>query len=131
MDITVEEMMNDYQLCQFYGYRLSNNQDLCLVCYCDETEEGKQWDRYKTKCGHVFHTRCFRKWCAVKNCLNCSFCGDIPEIKENRYCYRCNAFGHSVYMDKCDTPEPCFSSLELMARSKLLPKRRYRKKIFN
>ena len=78
MDITDEEIMNDYKLSQFYGYRLSNNQDLCLACDCDETEEGKQWDRYKTKCGHVFHTRCFRKWCAVKIVLIVPFAGIFP-----------------------------------------------------
>ena len=131
MEITDEEIFNDYNLCHFYACTLYNNQDLCLVCYVDETEEGKQWDRYKTKCGHVFHTRCLRKWCDVKNRLNCSFCGDIPEIKENRYCHRCKAFGHNDYKDKCDTPELGFTALELMARSKLLPKRRYRKKIIN
>ena len=94
----------DYLDSSYYGIPLSSNKELCLICYTDETEDGKQWDRYKTKCGHIFHTRCFRRWCGVKNCVNCSFCGDIPEIIDNRYCDICKKFGHNpIYGDACPT----------------------------
>ena len=72
----------DYIYSAHYGEPLYDNKDLCLICYVDEVEDGKQWERYKTKCGHIFHTRCFRRWCGDKNCITCSFCGDIPEIKK-------------------------------------------------
>ena len=85
----------EYDDSAYYGQDLYNNKELCLICYVDETEEGKQWTRYKTKCGHIFHTRCFRRWCGVKNCINCSYCGDIPEIKQNRFCIHCDKFGHA------------------------------------
>ena len=85
----------DYKNSAYYGMDLYDNKDLCLICCVDETEDGEQWQRYKTKCGHIFHTRCFRRWCGVKNCINCSLCGDIKEIKQNRHCHDCNKFGHA------------------------------------
>ena len=35
-------------------------------------EEEGQWNRYDLKCGHTFHTRCFRQWCYKKDSVNCS-----------------------------------------------------------
>ena len=111
-----DDFEKDYAVSQFYGFPLSNNQDLCLICYVDETEDKKQWDRYKTKCGHIFHTRCFRRWCGVKNCVNCSFCGNIPEIIDNRFCVCCSEFGHSALLgEPCEIPKPT-----------VIPKRRFR-----
>jgi hypothetical protein len=50
----------------YYTKTISNCKDLCIICQCDETEDGKQWDRYITKCGHVMHSRCCRRWCFRK-----------------------------------------------------------------
>ena len=43
-----------------YGKVVHNSSELCMVCMTDEIEDGKQWDRYVLKCGHIAHTRCFR-----------------------------------------------------------------------
>ena len=108
----------DYIYSAYYGKDLYDNKDLCLICYVDETEDGEQWDRYKTKCGHIFHTRCFRRWCGFKNCINCSFCGDIKEIKQNRFCNICNKFGHAY---ECGDDCPFMT--------KIYGKRQVRKKV--
>ena len=73
----------------WYGKVEQNSSELCLACMTDEIEDGKQWDRYKLKCGHVAHTRCFRNWCGTKHEVNCPVCGDIEPVKENRYCDYC------------------------------------------
>lgn len=81
----------------FYTQTMKHNKDLCIICQLDETEDGKQWDRYTLVCGHTFHTRCFRKWIDKKKCINCPYCGDIPMIKKNEYCDSCSRFGHSQF----------------------------------
>ena len=49
----------------------------------------------------LFHTTCFRRWL---ECSNCLFCGDIPEIKNDRYCDVCGSLGHNpTYGDVCPT----------------------------
>lgn len=99
MELTPE--CPDYFPRHFYGKILKGDTSLCLICQVDEGEEGKQWDRYALKCGHVFHTRCFGRWCHQKQGINCSYCGDIPETSENRYCDDCGKWGHSIGMDGC------------------------------
>ena len=86
----------------FYGKVITDSSDLCMVCMTDETEDGKQWDRYKLKCGHIAHTRCFRNWCGKKNKVNCPLCGDIEQIKQNRYCTYCKKYGHTDIIDGCE-----------------------------
>ena len=76
-----------------------------MICLTDETKEGKQWTRYQIKCGHVFHSRCFRRWCGTKQCLNCSCCGDIPEDRDSRYCEKCDVFGHNCSLDRWEQLE--------------------------
>ena len=73
----------------WYGKIEQHSSELCLVCMTDEIEDGKQWDRYKLKCKHVTHTRCFRNWCGTRQKVNCPVCGDIEPVKENRYCDYC------------------------------------------
>jgi len=87
----------------YYTKTLKDNTDLCIICQCDETEEGKQWDRYMTKCGHITHSRCCRRWCFRKGKMHCPYCGDIKSIKRNRFCIMCNKFGHSAFCDDCPT----------------------------
>ena len=79
----------------FFIKLLKDNTDLCLVCMTDETEDGYRWDRYQYKCGHVFHSRCLRRWCHVKKAVNCTCCGNIPDDEKYMYCDFCKAFGHS------------------------------------
>ena len=94
----------EYFNSSFYGERLYNNKETCLVCYVDETENNLNWERYRLVCGHIFHTRCFRRWCHVKQSVNCSFCGNISEIEQNRFCNMCYEFGHSALAgDDCET----------------------------
>ena len=88
----------EYTHTHFYTNTVKDSKELCLVCM---VEEDDQWDRYMTKCKHVFHTRCFRRWCGKKQSINCPLCGDIPEFEENMYCDGCKAFGHLTYADKC------------------------------
>ena len=93
-----KEYLNSFN----YGERLFNNKDLCLICNVEEEE--RNWQRYRLVCGHVFHTRCFRRWCGVKQSINCSYCGDIPEVIHNRFCTMCYKFGHSAsFGDDCET----------------------------
>ena len=84
-----------------YVQTIHNSKRLCLVCLVDEREDGNKWDRYKIVCGHMFHTRCYRKWYTKKKCLNCPLCGDIPEVPANAYCDFCKRFEHVQY----DCPE--------------------------
>ena len=83
-----------------YTKHLQNNKSLCSVCMADETKEGKQWDIYQLKCGHIAHTRCLRRWFSIRECVSCLISGDIPEIQRTRFCSDCNEFGHSVMMDR-------------------------------
>ena len=89
----------EYFTSVFYVKELHQNSSLCLVCLTDETEDGKQWLRYTLKCGHVFHSRCFRRWCGKKQAINCPYCGNIEESMSNRYCSTCQSFGHNVLCD--------------------------------
>ena len=99
MEIEAEPEL-EYFNCIFYVKKTDEaNKTLCKVCLTDETEDGNQWDRYQLRCGHIYHTRCFRRWCGVKNCLNCPYCGTIEEAKKNRYCDDCDAYGHNVLCD--------------------------------
>ena len=100
-----------------YTTHLQHNKSLCSVCMADETKDGKQWHRSQLKCGHIAHTRCLRRWFSIRECVSCRdpapqdldggrgphpICGDIPEIKRNRFCSDCNKFDHSVMMDRCN-----------------------------
>jgi hypothetical protein len=93
----MELLLNDKK--ETYDYinyvkPLRKNYELCNICLMDETKEYKPWDRYKLKCGHVFHSRCFRRYCHVKEHLCCSLCGPLPETQENLYCSVCDVFWH-------------------------------------
>ena len=86
----------------FYGKAVPDSSELCLICMVDEVEDGKQWDRYILKCGHIAHTRCFRNWCGTKHKINCPLCGDIEQVKDNRYCTYCKKYGHTDIIDGCE-----------------------------
>ena len=84
---------SDYSNCVYYTKTMDNNTELCLICMTDEHENNQHWSRYELCCGHIFHTRCLRRWCSVKNHLNCSYCGNIPEDKTSEYCDIHGVFG--------------------------------------
>jgi hypothetical protein len=86
-----------------YTQTICNSNDLCIICQLDEHEDGKQWNRYKLICGHIFHTRCFRKWTDKKQLINCPYCGDIQQIDRNNFCTSCKIFGHQS--DICCLPD--------------------------
>ena len=88
---------NEYMDAVYFCRVLFDDTELCPICQCDETEDGKVWNRYQIKCGHKFHTRCFRRWCSKKNCLNCAYCGNIPETQTSMYCSECDEYGHPFY----------------------------------
>ena len=90
------DMSKEYFNSIYYMKNQRNSIDVCLVCLIDETEEGKIWTKTSLICGHVCHSRCYRRWCGVKRCLNCQICGVIQEINQNRFCSSCNEF---VYCD--------------------------------
>ena len=102
------DIKKEYQPSVLFVKHLSNNSELCTVCQVDEKESGQQWDLYQTKCGHVSHTRCFRRWCAKQQCLKCPLCGNIPMTRENAYCSVCKEFGHDTVgcLMKLLKPEP-------------------------
>ena len=89
----------EYFASVFYVKELRQDSSLCLVCLLDEGEDEKRWLRYELRCGHVFHTRCFRRWCGKKQAINCPYCGSIDESMANRYCSTCQCFGHNVLCD--------------------------------
>ena len=60
---------------------LNDSTELCLICHVDEREDGEKYDRYQLICGHVGHTRCMRRWCHVKQGVNCPLCGDLDRQK--------------------------------------------------
>ena len=93
MELEFEPQL-EYSPSVFFVKTLKDSKELCIVCQVDETADGHQWDRYITKCGHISHTRCFRRWCGKKNCLNCPYCGDIPMTQQNAFCSICNKFGY-------------------------------------
>ena len=117
-----------------YTKHLQDDRSLCSVCMTDETNDGKQWDRYQLKCGHIAHTRCLRRWFSIRECVSCRdiapqdldggrgphpICGDIHEIKRNRFCSDCNKFGHSVITDRCNKRRKVLE--EMIAELKFFP----------
>ena len=84
---------NEYMKCVFFAKDVEDNYDLCLICMIDEHDDNQHWQRYQLPCGHIFHTRCFRRWCSEKQHLNCSFCGNLSEDKNNIYCDVHDTFG--------------------------------------
>ena len=63
----------------FYTKPIKGDKNICNVCL----DANKQFDKFKLSCGHKVHTRCFRRFCFVKNCCNkCPLCGDIAPYKE-------------------------------------------------
>ena len=91
------EPMEDYIDFLDYVKTLEDRQDLCMICLTEEQLEGQQWSRYQLRCGHIFHTRCLRRWCGKKKGMHCSLCGIIEETIENRYCSICGRFGHDCF----------------------------------
>ena len=78
------EPQQDYIHFHYYVRSLEDdNKDLCMICLTEEQLEHKHWSRCQLKCGHVFHTRCLRRWCGKKNGMQCSLCGVIEETIEN------------------------------------------------
>ena len=94
MEIQTDEYDNVFYEKYDYVKPIYNSNELCIICQLDETEDGKQWNRYQTVCGHMFHTRCFNKWAEKKRCINCPYCGNIPMIDKHEYCSSCKIFGH-------------------------------------
>ena len=93
----------DYLETMFYAQTLEEDDTLCLICQVDEIDEHnkQRWHRYKLKCGHIYHTRCLRRWCHRKDTLNCTLCGDIDEKPANMWCDFCSTFGHGGVMQGC------------------------------
>ena len=100
MDLQYDPSL-EYNDTYLYTRELHNNTDLCCVCLTDETKYGNIWDRYELICGHKFHTRCIRRWCGTKQCLNCPLCGDIKMHKTNMWCSCCNKWGHQLWSKDC------------------------------
>ena len=86
------------ELCTFRRIH-EDKTDLCLVCLVDETEAGQIWTRYELACGHMYHSRCIRKWCRLKNCVHCTCCGEVADKVENMFCYGCQEFGHNCDLE--------------------------------
>ena len=84
--------------CLKYVKHVSKNKELCTVCMMPEKTR-VPWDRYQLRCGHVAHTRCYRKWCTVKGKVACPCCGDVERTSTNGFCSCCNKFGHDVMTD--------------------------------
>ena len=94
MEINSDDEVNIFYEKDYYTQTIKNSNELCIICQLDEHENCQQWDRYKLICGHIFHTRCFRKWAEEKQSINCPYCGNIKQIEKNKFCNSCNSFGH-------------------------------------
>ena len=95
----------------WYVKVLENDQSLCNICLTDEIEDGKQWTRYQLKCGHVFHSRCLRRWCGTKQAIHCSFCGYVG-CQEHKWCRACEAWGHMpMEVEDCVNNQDIFNSM--------------------
>ena len=86
----VNNTVMDYCKC------VKDSEEVCMICLCVKRE----WMKYQLRCGHQFHTRCYRKWLATKNKLNCTLCGDLAENDSNTYCQVCDKFCSHTW-DKC------------------------------
>ena len=87
--------------CVLYTKELNNNPSLCMVCLMDEYEQHHAyWAKVQLKCGHVAHTRCFRKWCYTKGKVVCPICRKDMDMSQ-QYCHICNNYGHSAFMSDC------------------------------
>jgi len=73
-----KEYTNDDIL--FYTKQIKANKFFCLICQIEEQKP--KFDKYKLKCKHQYHTRCFRRYCFYKNKVLCPLCGDIQPFKE-------------------------------------------------
>ena len=94
---------------------IKNSKQTCIVCMVDEDFEKEIWDRYQLKCGHQMHARCLREWCNTKQKVNCPYCGDVEDKKENYYCSICEDFGHGDTSEFCPSmseSDECFSFLQ-------------------
>ena len=91
---------------------------LCTICHADETKVGKKWLRYMLSCGHIYHSKCIRKHCFNKMVIHCPTCGYLHPVYKNKYCSRCDIFGHPTNV--CDINKKtiiqvnqCFSDIDL------------------
>ena len=107
-----------YTKSHFYGKRLYNNSERCLIWMSDKDRSECKYEKYKykLKCGHIFHNTCLRLLCGKFNKMHCLLCGDIEEVKENRYCGMCEIYGHNIISE----PELC-PKLSNMIMSKSSP----------
>ena len=81
------------------------NTKTCMICVMDETTEHCQkWSRTELKCGHIAHSRCFRKWCYIQQKVSCPICREELSNKD-RYCHICKEYGHSAYVTDCPNIE--------------------------
>ena len=81
-----------------YTQLVKDDRALCVICHVEEPPD-VCWDRYVLRCGHKYHTRCFRTWCGSKGKVNCPQCGDVQQIPQNRYCSGCDVWGHCGCID--------------------------------
>ena len=81
-----------------YTQLVKDDRTLCVICHVEEPQD-VCWDRYVLRCGHKYHTRCFRTWCGSKGKVNCPQCGDVQQIPQNRYCSGCDVWGHCGFID--------------------------------
>ena len=86
--------------CVLYTKELRNNPSVCMVCLMDEYEKHQTyWAKVQLKCGHIAHTRCFRKWCYTKEKVVCPICRKNMDDSQ-LYCHICNNYGHSAFFER-------------------------------
>lgn len=71
-----EEYLKDDIL--FYTKQCRGDKEICLICHF----VNKKYDKYKLKCNHTYHTRCFRRYCFFKDAIKCPLCNDIDPFDE-------------------------------------------------
>lgn len=65
----------------FYTKYLKGNKKMCLICQIPD-ETNNIYDKYKLTCNHIYHSRCYKKYCYYIDNIKCPLCGEIKPLKE-------------------------------------------------
>ena len=89
MELECEPLKENLDILNYKMKTLKNNKTLCSICQLDERETTNDknicWERYKLSCGHIYHTRCFRRHCFYKNNIECPY---RCQLKKNNFKYQ-------------------------------------------
>ena len=68
-----EKEYEDIVLLSCFIDHTPGDDDICLICH----DVNNTYDKYKLTCKHLYHTRCYRRYCFYKKAIKCPLCNDI------------------------------------------------------